>query len=259
MPAVNLIWPMWDGETPRYVGAPYGGIRVKEGFLAVEAYNSITARIPTLAMAGFQTRAKTLLLSGYILQSLDGTSGAMISEIYPSLTLNAIEYNSEGTPDAIDQSLIVPVADEIALSRFAGWYGYSANGSLNGGAFGFWIGGEIYRWGTTDENGRTTADECTFYPPHLYLYMNSVPSSVSDTARMGQGTIYDNCPIVCTLPATENGSFDGTGCTGFTMQIGVPGSPPGEDFGRLTGGLTLTVTEWWEHGGRYDASTGETL
>lgn len=258
MPAANILWPPWDVATRRDSGtvAAFGGVRIRSGTLTDDAYDNLVVRLPLMALVGLHTRVKSFQLAGHILQSLDGTTDTLIAEGDIGVTIDAVEY-AQFYPTSLSA---IALDDEYGLRKFGGWYGSSSTGGLNGDDISLWLGGIIYPWGTTNEAGEETPLECTIWQPELSMLLHSAEAGADQSAQIGRASLDDDCPIVCTLPATRNGSFDGTGCTGFTLQMGIPNpTVGGEHFGRLTGSLTLTPTAWWGHGGKYDTATGAIL
>lgn len=254
------IPPGWDCGEGMSEAAIYGGVFIGSAFSDVvsgpanpangaELYDNAVFRIPWHTALAIRSRIRQFTFAGSAAITATNDPTTTLWSGSWSLVLKAAKFWRRGN---------IELANEHELCAFGGWHGVDEITGME-----MWLGAEWFPPGmVVDELGRANASgkrEVTFHEP----FLNSVDTSPAHGFSFGRavtdvdGNDLDNCPVVATLPATLNGSFDGSGATHFHLELG--GFQDSDFAEPITGSATLNPTLWWGHDGRWDTATGARL
>lgn len=262
MPSANFAIFPWDTTSPQGPSEILG-IRTDLGTdfpTDPDDFENAFTRLNIYTAGGLYARVRQWTFSGHVrLMVLDLDGGEEVAEEGDfSLVLDAVSYVGEAIPSRV-------LADETELVLHGGWHGAadSQPGWDDESSIILDLWPNVGVPGTTDELDDPTPFGVTMSRPILTFQFRSWDGGAATGFQFGRRSIKDDCPVTVTLPATNGGTFDGTGSTGFTLQLGAPllsGSG-----GWLVGSVTLTPTAFWPYdrgdggGPVFDAATGAWL
>ncbi len=249
MPLFRAIFPHRDALT----GTRYLDQGSREGWIASDYVTDGRVFLTDFFAAGnIYHRIRNLRLSG-------------------SLTLTAAAFGSPATSGNISLDLTsstgsalgyAPITREEDLGKMGSWYGTATQADWFNNFLTVYLCSAIGAPDPDDSDQEAIAMG--------YSTVSFLEGGDNFTLNWGKTFPTDSCTVTLNLPATENGSFDDTGATSFSMILG--GQQPRPGTGGVdqvsSGSLTLEPTPtdgFWAHdpgdglGPHYDVNTGAYL